>query len=73
MNCGAEISGTSGCKLGNVGCLAKLPLDILKDVPVLETSGHCNSPILDSEDFGESKPYLICKQYRQQPYHSAAH
>ncbi len=63
LYCGAEISGPSGCKLGDVGCLAKLPFDILQDVPVLETSELCNSPVLDSESFGESKPSLICKQY----------
>lgn len=34
VNCGAEISGPSGHKLGDVGCLAKLPLDILQDVYV---------------------------------------
>ncbi len=56
VNCGAEISGPSGCKLGDVGCLAKLPLDILQDVPMLETSELCNSPVLDLESFGESKP-----------------
>ncbi len=63
VNCGAEISGPSGCKLGDVGCLAKLPLDILQDVPMLERPELCNSSVLDSESFGESKPSLICKQY----------
>ncbi len=30
---------------------------------MLETSELCNSPVLDSESFGESIPSLICKQY----------
>ncbi|KAK2864865.1 hypothetical protein Q7C36_004019 [Tachysurus vachellii] len=48
VSCSAEISGPS---VGDVGSLAKLPLDILQDVPMFQTSELSNSPVFDSESF----------------------